>query len=96
MAKTKVGHNAHRQHPLSDTKVKEIYNQDVQPICEEIEPFPYGLHSLRSGGASDAINSGTSERLIGKHGHWKSKFSRDRYLKDGKTQKLTIKKPLGL
>jgi hypothetical protein len=31
----------------------------------------YGLHSLRSGGATSAWNFGTSDRLFKAHGRWK-------------------------
>ena len=96
LAKTKTGHRAHGAHPLSDTTVRDMFNRDIAPICEKIEPGAYCLHSLRSGGASAAINNGTSERLIGKQGRWKSGFSRDRYLKDGKVQRLSVTKTLGL
>ena len=96
LAKTKTGHKAHGHRPLSDTTVRDIFNKDVAPICEKVEPGHYCLHSLRSGGASAAINNGVSERLIGKHGRWKSGFSRDRYLKDGKKQRLSVTKSLGL
>ena len=84
LAKTKPGHNAHGSKPLSDTTVRDIFNRDVAPICNNFEEGKYGLHSLRSGGASAAINNGVSERRIGKHGRRKSGFCRDRYLKDSK------------
>ena len=51
---------------------------------------------MHSGGASAAINHGVSERLIGKHGRWKSGFCRDRYLKDGKKQRLQVTQNIGL
>ena len=96
LAKSRKGHNAHGNRPLSDSRVREIFNKDIAPLCESIEPGSYCLHSLRSGGASTAINNGVSERLIGKHGRWKSGFSRDRYLKDGKKQRLDVTQKLGL
>ena len=96
LAKTSRGHNAHGNRPLCDSTVREIFNRDIAPICEKLEPGSYCLHSLRSGGASAAINNGVSERLIGKHGRWKSGFSRDRYLKDNKKQRLGVTVKLGL
>ena len=96
LAKSRKGHNAHGRKPLSDSTVRDIFNKDIAPLCDSIEPGSYCLHSLRSGGASSAINNGVSERLIGKHGRWKSGFSRDRYLKDGKKQRLEITQKLGL
>ena len=94
--RTRKGHNAHGDKPLSDGTVREIFMQEIEPICQEIEPGSYCLHSLRSGGASSAVNNGVSERLIGKHGRWKSGFSRDRYIKDNKKQRLSVTKALGL
>ena len=96
LAKTKKGHNAHGGKPLTDSTVRDLFNKDIAPICEGIEPGSYCLHSLRSGGASAAVNNGVSERLIGKHGRWKSGFSRDRYLKDNKKRRLVVTQNLGL
>ena len=47
----------------------------------------FGIHSLRSGGASAASNNGSSERLIGKHGRWSSSTPREVYIKDSKQQR---------
>ncbi len=96
LAKTKNGHNAHGNRPLTDSTVRQLFNKDVLPICQEKEPGNYGLHSFRSGGASTAINNGVSERLVGKHGRWKSGYSRDRYLKDSKRRRLNVSSSLGL
>ena len=96
LAKTRAGHNAHGQKPLADSTVRDIFNREIAPLCEGIEAGSYCLHSMRSGGASAAINNGVSERLIGKHGRWKSGFSRDRYLKDSKKQRLGVTENLGL
>ena len=96
LAKTKKGHNAHGNKPLSDSTVRDIFNRDIAPMCNDLEPGSYCLHSLRSGGASAAINSGVGERLVGKHGRWKSGYSRDRYLKDSKRSRLGVTEKLGL
>ena len=96
LAKTKNGHNAHGAKPLSDTTVRDIFARDVAPVCNNVEEGDYSLHSLRSGGASAAINNGVSERLIGKHGRWNSDKSRNRYLKDSKKQRLGVSASLGL
>ena len=80
----------------ADSTVRDIFNREIAPLCEGMEEGSYCLHSMRSGGASAAINNGVSERLIGKHGRWKSGFSRDRYLKDSKKQRLGVTENLGL
>ena len=96
LVKTKTGHNAHGSKPLADSTVRDIFHKEVAPICNGLEEGAYSLHSFRSGGASAAINNGISERLIGKHGRWKSGFSRDRYLKDSKRKRLEVSESLGL
>lgn len=96
LSKTRKGHNAHGSSPLSDKTVREYFTKDIVPICQSMEPGAYSLHSLRSGGASTASNNGISERLVGKHGRWKSAWSRDRYLKDNKRKRLSVSRSLGL
>ena len=96
LSKTKFGHRHLGNRKLSDTTVRDHFVQDVLPICQAADSGAYSLHSLRSGGASTAINNGISERLIGKHGRWKSGYSRDRYLKDSKTSRLSVSLALGL
>ena len=56
LAKTKSGHRAIGTKPLSDKTLRELFNSTVAPICDEVEPGAYCLHSLRSGGASSASN----------------------------------------
>ena len=82
LSKTKEGHLAKGIHPLRDGTVRGNFQKYIAPMCGDNSSKNYGLHSLRSGGASTAINNGVSERLVGKHGRWKSGYTRDRYLKD--------------
>jgi hypothetical protein len=42
----------------------------------------FGLHSLRSGGATTCANLGISDRLFKKHGRWSSETAKDGYVKD--------------
>ena len=78
------------------TTVREIFHRDITPICNTIEPGAYAPHSLRSGGTSEASNNRISDRLVGKHGRWKSGYTRDRYIKDNKRIRLGVTKKLGL
>lgn len=54
----------------------------------------YGLHSLRSGGASAASKQGVSDRLIARHGGWRTYQSRDRYIRDSRKTVLSVSKAL--
>jgi hypothetical protein len=40
----------------------------------------YGLHSLRSGGASAAYKGGVQDKLFKVHGRWKSENAKDGYV----------------
>ena len=59
-------------------------------------PENFGLHSLRSSGASAAANNGISDRLISKQGRWSSEKARNGYIKDSVVKRLTVSNTLEL
>ena len=62
------------KHKLSYTRTREIVLHALLPFVPDIQSF--GLHSLRSGGASAASNAQVPSHLISMHGRWKSERSR--------------------
>lgn len=58
----------------------------------------FGLHSLRSGGATAAVknNSNLSDRLLKLHGRWKSDTSKDMYVLEDVPNRLSVSNNLGL
>jgi len=56
----------------------------------------FGLHSLRSGGATAAANEGVPDRLFKRHGRWKSERAKDGYVKDKLSDLLSVSMNLGL
>ncbi|KAI8490503.1 hypothetical protein Bbelb_317710 [Branchiostoma belcheri] len=58
----------------------------------------YGLHSLRSGGASTAAAMGVPDRLIAHHGGWRSTEAREGYILESKSSVLgpAIRSPVSL
>ena len=56
----------------------------------------FGLHSLRSGGATAAAAAGVEDRLFKKHGRWKSKNAKDGYIKESIDNRLSVSKKLGI
>jgi hypothetical protein len=50
----------------------------------------FGLHSLRSGGASQAANNNVIDRLFKAHGRWRSENANDGYVKDTLLSKLSV------
>jgi hypothetical protein len=72
--------------PLSYTRAREILFKALVLIgCDK---SMFGLHSLRSGGATQAANKNGSDRLFKAHGRWRSENARDGYVQDSLTATL--------
>jgi hypothetical protein len=54
----------------------------------------FGLHSLRSGGATTAANSGVNDRLLKKHRRWRSENAKDGYVRVDLPFLLSVSKSL--
>lgn len=82
--------------PLSYTRAREILLEALTSVGEDSRNF--GLHSLRSGGATALANSSTSvdQCLLNKHGRWKSSASSDRYIHHNLNNKLKVSLNLGI
>ena len=74
--------------------MREIFREMLRAIGHN--PDQFGLHSLRSGGATAAANSGVADRLFKRHGRWKSELAKDGYVKDSLCNRLQVSKGLGL
>ena len=92
--KTKSGHKISKTKGISYSRIREIFKGYISEITTTPENF--GLHSLRSGGASAAANNGISDRLISKQGRWSSEKGRNGYIKDSVVKRLTVSNTLGL
>ena len=60
----------------------------VKPINSEM--------GKRAGGATVAANAGVSDRLLKRHGRWKSDSAKDGYIKDDIVSLLSVSQTLGL
>ena len=92
--KTKSGHKISKTKGTSHSRIREIFKGYISEITTTPENF--GLHSLRSGGASAAANNGISDRLISKQGRWSSEKARSGYIKDSVVKRLTVSNTLAL
>ena len=61
-----------------------------------LDPTKFGLHSLRSGGATAAARNNIRDRLFKRHGRWKSERVKDGYVKDDINSLLSVTLNLGL
>ncbi|KAK3105318.1 hypothetical protein FSP39_022401 [Pinctada imbricata] len=80
--------------PMSYSRMRELFIEAFKPFVSDIRS--YGLHSLRSGGASAAANHGIPDRLFKRHGRWRSENAKDGYIKDSLDDRLAVSKHLGL
>lgn len=79
---------------LSYTRAREILLSTLESIG--LDKRQFGLHSLRAGGATAAANAGICDRLLKKHGRWRSKSAKDGYVKENLEQHLIVTKHIGI
>lgn len=63
---------------------------------ELFDPSQYGLHSLRSGGASTAAAAAIPDGLLMRHGGWRSKTAKNMYIKESEQALLQVSRALRL
>ena len=91
---TKSGENLRQKGGLSYTCMRELLLQKLAELGLDAKQF--GLHSLRSGGASAAANAGVPDRLFKRHGRWRSENAKDGYVKDSRESRLSVSKSIGV
>ena len=79
---------------LSYSNLRNLLIDAIKPFVSDIKC--YGLHSLRSGGATAAANMGIPNSLLKRHGRWSSESAKDGYVKDLIDDRLRVSKCLGL
>ena len=90
----KRGHVAHKSKGISYSTAHEQFKEFIKPLITDGQKFT--PHSVRSGGASQAAASGVEERVISKHGRWRSERARNSYLEDTIENRLKVSRSLGL
>ena len=91
---TKNGEVLRQSSKISYTCMSDLYNKKLTSLG--FSAVEFGLHSLRSGGATTAANSGVPDRLFKRHGRWKSENAKDGYVKDSIESRLQVSRKLGL
>ena len=79
---------------LSYTRVRELFMEKLALLG--LDTTKYGLHSLRSGGATAVANRGVSDRLFKKHGRWRSDRAKGGYVQEDLSSLLSVSMNLGL
>ena len=74
---------------MTYSRALECFREMLQEVNES--PQEYGLHSLRSGGVSAALQvPGESVRLVQRHGGWRHIESMQGYVKEGDAALLSV------
>ncbi|XP_071105314.1 integrase/recombinase xerD homolog [Haliotis cracherodii] len=95
LAKTSDGYIFRAENkPMSYTRLRELFIEAFKPYVPDIKC--YGLHSLRSGGATLAANRGIPDRMFKRHGRWRSESAKDGYVKDSIENRLKVSLSMGL
>lgn len=79
---------------LSYTTAREILLNAL--VSLGLDKKCFGLHSLRSGGATAVAATNIEDRLFKKHGRWKSDQAKDGYVKENLEKRLSVTKNLGI
>ena len=79
--------------PISYSCIQDGFRRDLKNVG--VDPSKFGLHSLRSGGATLAANNGIND-LSAPYGRWKSVAAKNMYVDDSIKQRLAVSKRLGL
>lgn len=80
--------------PISYTRARDIILDAFEKIG--LDKSKFGVHSLRSGGATSAAAAGVCDRLFKKHGQWRLDRAKDGYVKENLSEKLSVTKNLGI
>ena len=78
---------------LSYTTSRDILRETLSGL--DYKPNDYFLHSLRAGDITSAVHQSSnsiSERLLKKHGRWKSDFAKDVYFEESLENRLQVTK----
>ena len=91
---SKNGERLRSQGSLSYTRLRELFLHKLSELGFDAKQF--GLHSLRSGGATVAAQAGIPDRLFKRHGRWRSESTKDGYVKDSMCALMSVAKSLNL
>ena len=89
------GHSiSFRQSPISYSSAREKFLEIFSRAG--LSHLDIGLHSLRSGGASQAAAAGADEESIRQHGSWRSLTAHLNYIQKPKKALLLVPKSLNI
>lgn len=88
---TRYGHEL-RSALMSYSRVSELFKKEL--VKEGLDAKDYGLHSLRSGGATTAAALNIPDRLLQRQGGWRSAKAKNNYILESKNSLLRVTKAM--
>ena len=89
--KTKNGESLQESGKISYTCLCYLYLKKLESLGFPAQEF--GLHSMRSGGATAAANANVPDHIFKRHGRWKSENAKDGH---GLENQLEVSREIGL
>ena len=81
-----------KEQAMTYSRAAQLFKMELGK--EGLNKDAYGLHSLRSGGASAAAALGVPDRLFQRHGGWHSEKSRNNYLEESLDSLLLVSRTI--
>ena len=73
---------------ISYTRARDLFLALIEKA--NISPMGFGLHSLRSDGATAVANTSIKDRPLQQHGGWKCSSSQNCYIEEGLTDLMSV------
>ena len=84
----------HHSHGISYSTLRQEFREHLGPFAVDIKKF--GLHSIKSGGASNPALRRVDSELLDRHVGWKSSKTKHRYVKYRANDILKVTEAIGL
>ena len=81
-----------RSAPMTYSRASELFKKAVKD--EGLDAKEYGLHSLRSGGATTAAALGIPDRLLQRQGGWRTAKAKNNYILESRSALLHVTKKM--
>ena len=92
--RTKNGESLRESGSISYTCLRSVFLRKMTSLGFPAHEF--GLHNMRSGGATATANANVPDRIFKRHGRWKSENAKDGYVKDSLENRLEVSRKIGL
>jgi hypothetical protein len=77
---------------MTYSRASELFKKEL--VKEGLDAKDYGLHCLRSGGATTAAALGIPDRLLQRQGGWRTAKTKNNYIDESKNNLLRITKTM--